>query len=73
MGGACRTMGEGRGVYRLLVGKPYVKRQLGRRRHRWDDNIKMDLQEFGCAGMDWIMLAQDRDLLHRQYVQCVQR
>jgi len=54
-------MGEGRGVYRVLVGKPEGKRQLGRPRHRWKDNIKMDLQEVGCGGMDWIELAQDGD------------
>jgi hypothetical protein len=51
----------GRGVYRVLVGKPEGKRQLGRPRHRWEDNIKMDLQEVGCGGRDWIGLAQDRD------------
>ena len=51
-------MGERRGVYRVLVGKPEGKRPLGRRRHRWEDNIKMDLQEVGCGGMDWIELAQ---------------
>ena len=54
-------MGEGRGVYRVLVGKPEGKRSLGRPRRRWEDNIKMDLQEVGCGGMDWIELAQDRD------------
>ena len=54
-------MGERRGVYRVLVGKPEGKRPLGRPRHRWEDNIKMDLQEVGCGGMDWIELAQDRD------------
>jgi hypothetical protein len=54
-------MGEGRGVYRVLVGKPEEKRTLGRPRHRWNNNIKMDLQEVGCGGMDWIGLAQDRD------------
>jgi hypothetical protein len=43
------------------VGKPEVKRQLGRPRHRWQDNIKMDLHEVGCESMDWIDLAQDRD------------
>jgi len=43
------------------VGKPEGKRLLGRPRHRWEDNIKMDLQEVGCGGMDWIDLAQDRD------------
>jgi len=43
------------------VGKPEVKRLLVRTRHRWKDNIKMNLQEVGCEGMDWIELAQDRD------------
>jgi len=54
-------MGEGRGVYRVLVGKPEGKRPLGRPRRRWVDNIRMDLQEVGCGHMDWIGLAQDRD------------
>jgi len=54
-------MGEERGVYRVLVGKPEGKRPLGRPRCRWEDNINMDLQEVGCRGMDWIELAQDRD------------
>jgi len=54
-------MGERRGVYRVLVGKPKGKRPLGRPRFRWEDNIKMDLQEVGCEGMDWIELAQDKD------------
>ena len=53
-------MGERRGVYRVLVGKPEGKRSLGRPRRRWEDNIKMDLQEVGWGGMDWIELAQDR-------------
>jgi hypothetical protein len=53
-------MGEGRGIYRVLLGKSEGKRPLGRPRHRWEDNIKMDLQEVGCGGMDWIELAQDR-------------
>jgi len=48
-------------VYRVLVGKPERKRPLGRHRRRWEDNIKMDLQEVGCGNMDWIELAQDRD------------
>ena len=54
-------MGEGRGVYRVLVGKLEGKISLGRPRSRWEVNIKMDLQEVGCGGMDWIELAQDRD------------
>jgi hypothetical protein len=49
-----------RGAYRVLVGRPEGRRPLGRLRHRWEDNIKMDLQEVGW-GMDWIELAQDRD------------
>jgi hypothetical protein len=48
-------------VYRVLVGKPEKKRPLGRPRRRWEDNIKMDLQEVGCGGMDWIELAHDID------------
>jgi len=54
-------MGEGSGVYRVLVGKPGRKRPLARPRHRWENNIKMGLQEVGYGGMDWIELAQDRD------------
>ena len=54
-------MGEERGVYRVLVGKQVGRRPLGRLRHRWADNIRMDLQEVGCVHMDWIGLAQDRD------------
>ena len=54
-------MGDGRGVYRVLVGKPEEKRPLGRPRRRWEDNIKMDFQEVGCGVTDWIKLAQDRD------------
>jgi hypothetical protein len=54
-------MGEGRGVFRVLVGKPEGKRPLVRSRRRWEDNIKMDLQEMGCGSIDWIQLAQDRD------------
>jgi hypothetical protein len=49
------------GVCTVLVGKPEGKRQLGRPRRRWEDNIKMDLQEVGCGGMDWIDLTYDRD------------
>jgi len=59
--GHVARMGERRGVYRVLVGKPVGKRPLGRPRSRWKDNIKMDLQEVGCGGMDWIELAQDSD------------
>ena len=54
-------MGEERGVYRVLVGKPEGKRPLGKPRHRWVDNIRNDLQEVGCGYMDWIGLALDRD------------
>jgi hypothetical protein len=54
-------MGEKRGAYRILVVRPEGRRPLGRLRRRWDDNIKMDLQEGGWRGMDWIELAQDRD------------
>ena len=74
MGGACSAyggrirwagnvarMGERRGVYRVLVGKPEGKRPLGIPRRRWEDNIKMDLQEVGCVGMEWIELAEDMD------------
>jgi hypothetical protein len=53
-------MGKGRGVYRVLVGKPESKRPLGRPRRRWEDNIKMDLRETGIDGAYWIRLAQDR-------------
>ena len=53
--------GEGRGVHRVLVGKPEGKRPLGRPRRRWDDNIKTDLQEVGEGFGDWMELAQDRD------------
>jgi len=54
-------MGEERGMYRVLVGKPEGKRLLGRPRHRWVNNIRMDLQEVGCGYMDWIGLTQDRE------------
>ena len=58
--GHVARMGEGRGVHRVLVGKPEGKSPLGRPRCRWEDNIKMDLQEVGGGG-DWMELAQDRD------------
>jgi len=54
-------MGERRGVYRVLVRKPEGKRPLGRPRRRWENNIKMDLRDIGCGGMDWIELAQGKD------------
>ena len=54
-------MGEGRGVHRVLVWKPEGKRPLGRPKRRWEDNIKMDLQEVGGDCMDWMELARDRD------------
>jgi hypothetical protein len=54
-------MGEMRNAYRILVGKPEGKRQLGRPRRMWMDNIKIDLREIGWDGVDWINVAQDRD------------
>jgi len=59
--GNVARMRERRGVYRVLVRKPEGKRTLGRPRRRWEDNIKMDLQEVGCGIRDWIELAQNRD------------
>ena len=59
--GHVANIGETRGVYMILVGKPEGKRPLGRPMRRWEDNIKMDLQEVGCGGIDWIELARDRD------------
>ena len=59
--GHVARMGQGRGVYRVLVGKPEGKIPLGRPRRRWEDNIKMDLQEVGGDFGDWMELAQDRD------------
>jgi hypothetical protein len=61
MSGACSTNGEKRNAYRLLVGKPEERRPLGRPRHRWLDNIRMDLVEVGLGDVDWIRLVQDRD------------
>ena len=55
------SMGQGRGVHRVLVGKPEGKRPMGRPRRRWEDNIKMDIQEVGGVCRDWMELAQDRD------------
>jgi hypothetical protein len=53
-------MGEGRSIYRVLVGRPEGKRPLGRPKHRWEDNIKMELREIGIDGASWIQLTQDR-------------
>jgi hypothetical protein len=58
--GHVARMGEGRGAYRVLVGRPECKRPLGKPRRRWEDNIKMDLREIGIDGANWIRLAQDR-------------
>jgi hypothetical protein len=54
-------LGEKGNAHKILAGKPEGKRPLGKPRHRWEDNIRMDLGEIGCGGMDWIDLAQDRD------------
>jgi len=54
-------MGEKRGEYRVLLGKPEGKIPVGRYKHRWEDNIKTDLQEMGCGGMDLIELAEDKE------------
>jgi hypothetical protein len=54
-------MGERRGVYRVLVGKPEGNRPLGKPRRRWECSVEMDFQEVGCGGVDWIELAEDRD------------
>jgi hypothetical protein len=59
--GQVAHLGERRGAYRALVGKPEGRKPLGRTRRRWEDNIKMDLREVGWGGMDWINLALDRD------------
>jgi hypothetical protein len=60
--GRVARMGEGRNMYRVLVGKPEGKRPLERPRRRWEDGIKMDLREIGWGGVEWIYLAQDRDV-----------
>jgi hypothetical protein len=60
VGGTCGTHGEGRSVYRVLVGRPEGRRPLGRPRGRWEDNINMDLREIGIDGANWIRLAQDK-------------
>jgi hypothetical protein len=57
--GHVARMGEGRGVYRVLAGRPQGKRPLGRPRRRWEDDIKMDLREKGINGANWIQLARD--------------
>jgi hypothetical protein len=59
--GHVARMGEVRGAYNILVGRPERRRPLGRPRRRWEDNIKMDLKEIGFGDVDWIHLAQDRD------------
>jgi hypothetical protein len=59
--GHVARMGEGRNLYRVLVGKPGGRRPLGRPRRRWEDGIRMDLEEIGWGGVEWIHLAQDRD------------
>jgi hypothetical protein len=59
--GHVARVGERRGVYRVLVGEPDGRRPLGRPRHRWEVNIKIDLEEVGCGSLDWIVLAQDRE------------
>ena len=59
--GHVSRMGERRGLYRGLVWKPEGKRPPGRPRHRWEENINMDLKEVACGGMDWFEMAQDRD------------
>jgi hypothetical protein len=61
MGWACSTDEKKRNTYRLLVGKPEGKRPLERPRHRWVDNIKMDLRVIGCGGVDWVGMVQDRE------------
>jgi len=59
--GHAADMGEMRNAYRILVGKPAGKKPLGRPRCTWEDNIRMDLREIGCKGVDWMDLTQERD------------
>jgi hypothetical protein len=61
LAGHVARMGEERGAYRIFVGRPEGRRPLGRPRRTWEDNIKIDLQEVGLEGMDWIDMTQDRD------------
>jgi ribosome biogenesis protein Nip4 len=61
MGWACGSKGDVRGAYNILVRRPEGRRRLGRPRHRWEDNIKTELEEIGFGDVDWIHLAQDRD------------
>jgi hypothetical protein len=61
LAGHVTRMGERRDIYKVLVGKPEGKRPLGRPRHSWENNIKMDRQEVECESMDWIELVEDRD------------
>jgi hypothetical protein len=68
--GYVARMGEGTGVYRVLVGRPECKRPLGRPTRRWEDNIKLDLREIGIDGPNWIQLAQD-SVQWRAYVNTV--
>jgi hypothetical protein len=57
MGGVCSANGDERDVYRILAGKPEGKRSLVKPRRRWEDNVRMDIQEVECGGMDWFELA----------------
>jgi hypothetical protein len=61
MGGHVAYMGDRRRAYRVLVGRPEVKRQFGGSRHRWEGNIKIYFQQMRCEGIDWINVAQDKD------------
>jgi hypothetical protein len=72
VGWTCGTHGEGRGVYRVLVGTPEGRRPLGRPRRRWENNIKMDLREIGINGANWIRLARDR-VQRRAFVNTVMK